>query len=490
MFLKKIKLQYPRSIRFRLTALFVVILGFTLIGFCTVLFQVFIKNNQQEFDSALYNHAVDVAQSINVDFYGDLVFDSNIFLKNEKVFPFALGSSYMQILSSNGQIIARSSNLKSQVLPIFSEDWQNVFRNGSAFRTLPSDSMGTLFKKTSYRMITFLAKRNDETRFILQVAVPLTLLNQGKNGLLLFFAFAIPLTLVFMSMGGLYLSGKALSPVRDIIEKTKNLNPENLSERLPLSTNKDEIYRLTVTLNELLERLQNAFTIQERFVADASHQLKTPLAILRGELDVLRSRARSEAEVQEFLQSASQELNHLSRTVEDLLLLARVEMGTSSLSINTVRLDEILLDAISRLEFLAKNKNITMHFDMAPTGEEAQDNDFAVRGDDDLLQSLFRNLIDNAIKYSPTNSTIKVKLDGHPKYVYVSVSDQGPPIPPEAKEKIFNRFYRSESTSQGVAGSGLGLTIAQRIAEAHQGSISLINETNQGKTFRVEIKKF
>ena len=488
MFLKKIKF-YPTSIRLRLTALFVVILAITLVGFCAILYQVFRQNHQREFDSALYNHSVDVAQSINVDFYGELVFNSDVFLNSEKIFPFALGNSFMQVLSPTGQIIARTANLKGHALPVYSEDWDSVFRNGSAFRTLPPDVLPALFKKSNYRLITYLAKRNDKTRFILQVAVPMSLLYQETNGLLIFFAFAIPLSLVIAWVGGLYLSGKALFPVRTIIEQTKNLNPSKLSERVPVSKNKDEMQNLAITLNELLERLENAFAIQERFVADASHQLKTPLAILRGELDVLRSRERSPEDIQEFLASASNELNHLSRMVEDLLLLARVEIGASSLSIQSVRLDELLLDAISRLEFLAKNKNITIRFNMNTSSAEAQENDFAVQGDADLLQSLFRNLIDNAIKYSPENSAIEVLLESTVNTICVSVSDEGTQIPQESQDKIFDRFYRANTANLQSSGSGLGLTIARRIAEAHRGSISLIQRNQKGKTFRVEIKK-
>ena len=488
MFLKRIK-HYSNSIRFRLTALFVTILAITLISFCFVLFKVFVKNHQEEFDIALYNHAVDVAKSINVDFYGDLVFNSNIFLNNEKIFPFALGNSFMQIISSRGEVIVRSSNLKNQILPVFSEDWQNVFKSGSAFRTLNPESLAPLFKKNSYRLVTYLAKKNSDTRFILQIAVPMTLLYQETNGLLLFFSFAIPLTLILASIGGLYLSGKALFPVRTIIEQMKNLNPSNLSERLPVSDNQDEIQRLTVTLNELLERLQQTFISQERFVADASHQLKTPLAILRGELDVLKSRPRSNAEIKEFLNSATQELAYLSNMVEDLLLLARVDVGSSSLSIHKVRLDELLLDIISRLEFLAKSKNTTIRFDISPSSEEAQETDFEVQGDHDLLQSMFRNLIDNAIKYSPESSPIEVKLEAHPKEIYVFIKDYGLPIPAKDQEKIFDRFFRAENHHKAIPGTGLGLTIARRIAEAHRGSIKLLQPTNHEKTFVVEIKK-
>lgn len=477
------------SIRVRLTTLFVAVLAVTLFIFSSILFGVFNRNNAKEFDIALYNHAVDVAETINVDFFGEFVLRDNGAIGSEKIIPFALGRSFMQVVTSRGVIMARSTNLGALHLPIFSEDWQSVFQNGSAFRTLSFEQMGNLRSAQSgsnYRMITFLTQRNGEPAFILQIAVPMTLLDQQRSSLILFFLVGIPATLLLACIGGLYLSGKALAPVRAIILKADELNPSNLSERLPVSPVGDEIQQLTVTLNDMLARIQKAFESHEHFIADASHQLKTPIAILRGELDVFKGKARTPAETDIFLSSASQELLHLTRLLDDLLILAQVDAGAGTLSIRDVRLDEILLEAVARLELFAKRRGINIRFDLESNSAE---NAFVVKGDADLLQSMFRNLLDNALKYSPENSVVEVKIIDLGGTVLTEIKDYGEQIPSELVMRLFDRYYRNTHTKQLGAGSGLGLTIARRIAEMHRGNISVFQGKPPGKSFRVEMKK-
>lgn len=475
------------SIRARLTLLFVAILTVTLLVFCSILYQVFVRNHEREFDVALYNHAVDVSSSINVDFYGDFVFNAGNLLNNEKIFPFALGRSFMQVVSPNGVIIARTNNLKHLHLPIYSEDWQAVFQNGSAFRTLTKEEMADIpsSQRTQYRLITYFARKS-EPAFILQVAVPMALLYQETYSLLIFFLVAIPLTILGAMFGGFYLSGKALQPVRDIILKAERLNPAILSERLPVGPVEDEIQKLTITLNKLLERIQKAFDSHESFISDASHQLKTPIAVLRGELDVFKSKPRSPGEIDAFLKSSSQELTHLSRLLDDLLILAQMDAGSASFSIRPLRLDEVVLEAVSRVELLATQKNIGIRFDIDQTNDL---DDFQMEGDADLLQSMVRNLLDNAIKYSPAGSPVEVKLFERGYSLCVEVKDYGDPIPADKASTIFERFQRGAQAKNGPGGFGLGLTIARRIAEAHRGKISILQDNPPGKSFLVEMKK-
>lgn len=484
---------FMSSIRARFTALYLALLAITLTVFCTILFQVFVRNHQQEFDFALYNHAVDVAQSITVDFYGDLIFTSNALLAREKVFPFSLGKSFAQVVSPEGQIVARSNNLGSQMLPLYTEDWQIVFQSkrGHLYRTLTPNELKNVKEALPgerYRQITYLVRRG-KPLFILQIAVPTTLLDREAQSLLLFFMMGIPATLVLAGVGGLYLASKALEPVREIIAKAEQLNPTSLSERLPEPWTEDEIKKLTVTLNGLLGRIERAFQSHENFIADASHQLKTPLAILRGELDVFRSKPRSEEETSAFLDSAGQELQHMSRLLDDLLLLAKIDAGAGSLTLRKIRLDEILLDTISRFEVFSKKKNISIRFDLDDRTQGTQGDDFVVGADSDLLQSMFRNLVDNAIKYSPDSSVIEVKLVNEADRVTTQIRDYGEPIPQELAERLFRRYERGNLLMSGVSGTGLGLTIAKRIAEMHGGNISILQDNLPGKAFQVEIKK-
>lgn len=490
MFSGKIR-RFFFSIRMRLTVLYLCLLAVTLSIFCTVLFQLFVRNHQQEFDYALYNHAVDVAQSITVDFFGDFVFTPNAILAKEKVFPFSLGKSFAQVVSPEGNIVARSANLRENSLPLPTDDWQEAFRRGHLYRTLgPRDMTGLkeAIKDENYRQIIFMVRRG-KPLYILQIAVPMTLLDREKRDLLEFFFLGIPTALILSAIFGLYLAGKALSPVRSLITRAEQLNPSNLSERLPEPNTEDEIRMLTITLNGLFGRIEKAFESHENFIADASHQLKTPLAILRGELDVFRSKPRSEAEMRAFTESASQELEHLSRLLDDLLTLAKIDAGAGSLILRKVRLDEVLLDVIARFEVLAQRKHISIRFDLDDRTLGESEDDFLVEGDPDLLQSMFRNLVDNAIKYSPDSSPVEVKLVNEASQVVAHIRDHGDPIPPDVANKLFQRYERGNLRVSGVSGTGLGLTIAKRIAEMHGGNISILQDNLPGKAFSVAMKK-
>lgn len=473
-----------RGIRFRLTALFVAIFGTTLILFSALLYEKFIQTHQDEFDTALYNHAVDVAGAIDINLFGDLSLRSRILSGGEKLLPFSLGTSMLQIKAFDGPTLARSRNLGRAELPLSPTDVQQLATRGVSIRTIQWPD------GKPYRLLNFVIDKPPVQRLILQIAVSTGFLDREQVQLLTFFMISIPAILVIATFGGLFLSRRALSPVAAIIEKTRDIQASHLSERVPVPAERDEIQQLALTLNELLNRLQQAFESQERFVADASHQLKTPLSILRGELDVLRMRAPTAEEMLTFLGSASQEIDYLSRMVEDLLMLARVDAGNGALAIRRLRFDEIALEAASRLEPLARKKDVKVRFNLveadAGTGQTSEH--FELSGDPDLLQSVMHNLIENAVKYSPAAATVDVTLVDEAERVVAMVKNPGPGIPPEQLSQIFERFFRA-SAKDSAPGLGLGLPIARRIAEAHGGSLTVRSDTQEGTTFRLEILK-
>lgn len=480
----------PRGIRFRLTGLFVSVLAATLIIFSSVVYSVSIHNQESEFDIALYNHAVDISQSVEISIFGTVLVQSDLFSNQNKIFPFAVRSSFIQILDTSGRVMAHSQALQKQQLPVYSDDLKILTRRAVAFRTISAKEIGLEAKTHStYRLLSYLVRDHGTDNFILQIAVPTIFLEQAAKGLTSLLLFGIPIALLIATFGGLYLSGRALAPVAAIIDKAKALSPTQLSERIPVPGANDEITQLALTLNELLDRLQQAFDSQERFIADASHELKTPLAIIKGELDIFKSKPRNSEEITEFIESASQELDHLSRVVEDLLLLARVDAGAGSLSIKSVRIDEIALEAISRLEFIAKKKNLKLRFNLLPSAT-GHDDAFAIQGDQDLLRSMIKNVVENAIKFSPENGTVEIIVEDKSPKILISVKDEGPGIPEEERLRIFERFYRINN-KQGMPGSGLGLAIALRIAQAHNGTLAVKNnkENNEerGTTFLITV---
>ncbi|MBY0472521.1 HAMP domain-containing histidine kinase [bacterium] len=432
-----------QGLRFQLTLLFASIFGTTLIAFSVLLYQVFIQTHQREFDAALHNHAVDVSESLNVDWFGDLTFQGDALAENTKIFPFSLGQGYFEVRGEQGKPLSRSRNLEERDLPLDPSEIAQLLVKGESFRTVKLGEPAA-----SFRLINYVFSEAQEPLLILQVAVPLDLLQRERLGLITFFILSIPLILVIAILAGFYVSKRAL---------------------IPIST---------------------AFESQERFVADASHQLKTPLAILRGELDLMLSRERSADETRGFLKSASGEINYLSRMVEDLLVLARVDAGSGSLSINTLRLDETLIEAISSLEKLAATRGVKLKLNLETPGAGARA-PYEVAGDADLLRSMLQSFIENALKYSPEGASVEVKAADHDREVSVSIQDQGPGIPKEALDKIFERFYRAEDQGrEKIRGTGLGLAIARQIAEVHQATIEVQSEIGKGTQFIVRIKKF
>ena len=475
------------SLRFRLTGLFVLIFGTTLILFSVILYGSFKRSHQSEFDAALFNHAVDIARNIEIDMLGDISIPGQALLNTGKLFPFHLDKTLLQVITPQGRIVARSRGLGASRLPLFQSDIEFALQHGAALRTIESEVLRDVptVTKSSYRLLTYMVHeaRLGPRQFILQIAAPMSLFEQEARNLAFLFFFTIPFTFVVATIGGLYLSKRALAPVTAIIDKAKRLDSGNLSERIPIPEVDDELKQLSLTLNELLDRLQKAFESQERFIANASHELKTPLAILRGELDLMASRPRGFEESSMMIASMSQELDHLSRLVENLLLLARIDAGVSSLSIQEVRLDELMIDVISRLEQIAKSKNVAIRFNLVDGTE------FETKGDPGLLQSMAQNLIENAIKFSPQNSVVEVTLACRPKTFLFSVRDQGPGIPDEMRTQIFDRFYQLDQSKTRTPGFGLGLSIAKQIANAHNATLQVEKSDGGGSTFLAEIKK-
>ena len=484
--------QFLTSIRFRLTALFVCIFGSTLVLFSVLLYQVLARNHMREFDAALYNYAVDVGNGIQVNFLGDLRFRPAIPFDEKKTFPFAVGQSFFQITGVNGVVLARSTNLGDMILPIRRTDVAKLLGEEVVFEMVDPSELPPSGDPEArrYRLIKYLVKLPSNASTILMVAVPMTLFERERKGILAFLWVFVPIILALATLGGWFFSGSALRPIKLINRKARRINPSNLAERLPVPVGDDEVRALSLTLNDLLGRIQRAFDSQEKFIADVSHEMKTPLAILRGELDLVKQKSHS-LEVKEYLESADQEIAHLSELVQNLLVLARVDAGVSCLAQGSVRVDEVVLDTVALTEPFARSsgKRVSVNLieDRAEGGVAGAH--FQVKGDAGLLQCLAKNLVENAIKFSDKADNVEVEVVDGADAVILSVRDRGVGIPIAERKRIFERFYRGEATRNRVRGSGLGLHLADRIADIHGGRISVASEIGQGTVFRVELPK-
>jgi heavy metal sensor kinase len=294
------------------------------------------------------------------------------------------------------------------------------------------------------------------------------------------FAWIIPIAVLLASAGGYFLARKSLAPVVAMSTQAGRIGAANLHERLPVQNEKDELGHLARSFNLLLDRLNESFDRQRRFMADASHELRTPVAILRGESEVALSRPeRSLEEYRESLAAVRAESQRLTHIVEDLFTLARADAGQYPLSPRDFYLDELVADCTRAARTLALAKNISLQCN-APR-------ELPICADEALVRRMILNLLDNAIKYTPEGGRVSLLCRSEDGKYVLSVTDSGPGIPPDLQPRIFERFFRADKARSRAendgGGAGLGLSIARWIAEAHLGTLELSRSGATGSTF-------
>jgi len=296
-------------------------------------------------------------------------------------------------------------------------------------------------------------------------------------------ASSMPVVLALASVAGYWMSRRALAPVDDITSAARSISEHNLSQRLRISRAGDELQRLAETFNQMLDRLEAAFKRITQFTADASHELRTPVALVRTTAELALRQERSDPEYREAIGEILEEAERMSGLLESLLTLARVDSGAEGLSLAEVDLAALIRGVCGRSEPLVGAKQL--QFDQvlpdAPT---------VVHGDAHALDRLFVILIDNAIKYTPTGGRIRVALEAQDNEAVITIEDTGIGIPKDALPFVFDRFYRVDKVrSRQAGGAGLGLSIARWIIDAHRGSIHLESSPEEGSTFEVRIPR-
>ena len=491
MFFAKIRnLNSQLSIRWKLTLLFVAVFGSTFLAFAIFIFNFLAGTLQHEFDDALFNYAVDVHESITLDPGGDLSLQTPALDRN-KQYPFAFGTALIQIRHSSGEILTQVGNFGSFKVPYLKDLDRIKAGEEATFRTIGRLEGLPDKEAEEYRVVTLPIDNSPTPQLLLQVAVPMTLLDDQISNRRSILLVSIPLAILISILGGYFLSLRAMQPVAEMVASASAISAEQLDSRLPVPPAKDELRDLAESINQMLGRIQKAFASQERFIADASHQLLTPLAIMKGELEA--SLREQQVPPMDLVKSTLQEVNHLSQMVQQLLLLARVESGKGALSFQLHSLADIVSEAVTRAGKSAQKKSINLSFNIE--SNQADSAEPQVRGDYDLLQNLIYNLIENAVKYSPQGSTVKILLEWGPKTQTLKVEDQGPGIKEQDLGLIFERFHRGDTDENGY---GLGLAIAKKIAEAHDGNLSVSNKylesfgniKNTGCVFSLELNNF
>jgi heavy metal sensor kinase len=291
-------------------------------------------------------------------------------------------------------------------------------------------------------------------------------------------AWATPAMLVLCAVGGFFLNRRALRPVDRITATLRSISIGNLSQRLPVANTRDELQRLAETCNEMLARLEDAVERINRFTADASHELRSPVALIRTVTEYALRNPRIDGESKEAFEEILAESVETSQLLEDMLTLARADAGYASAVFEAVDLSQLVEDAAARQRPLAEAKQQTV---TVRTSGPA-----CISGDRSSLRRLVWILLDNAVKYTPAKGSIVVGLMATPSEAILTVRDSGIGIPEDLLPRIFDRFVRADPSRGEVNGTGLGLAIAKWIAGVHHARLSVQSREREGSVFRVE----
>lgn len=443
------------SFRLRLTLWYTGVLGGILILFSFVLFFGLKDRLWKNLDPALLTLAQTEISSIVDDPKEGMhlhEFESDIVLAG----GLARLIKYVQIIHPDGTVFLHSKNLSQHNLPII------VFKNTAdpiQFQTVTHPALGSL------RMVSLAFHPPlDQATWTLQLATTTHPVDTVMTDFLWLLLTLATGTLVVTCFGGIFLADRAIKPIIDMTRTAQEISEYNLNLRIEKTTS-DEIGTLTDMLNSMLDRLQQAFEALRRFTANASHEIRSPLTILQGEIDVTLRRERTAQEYKEVLVRNREEVQRLSQLATNLLTLARADAGKLELAQEHIDLTQITCDVVDTLSPIAQAKNCQI---MSP-----EQKPIYILGDADALKRVVANLIDNSLHHTTEGDHIEVVTTTQDNQALLSVTDSGSGIAPKDLPHIFERFYRASSTRpMATSGSGLGLAICQEIAHAHGGRLT------------------
>lgn len=456
------------SIRLRLTLWYTGILAVTLILLGALVYPVVGGILQANLDERLAAQAQDVIGLIRAENDPFSVMTSGrARLPSIDIF----GSQYyIQILQLDGRAVQLSENLRGQRLPLPADLIADLAANQASYATV------TVAPGVRLRVITAPIALAGRPIGIVQVASSLASVDDALAVVRRALLIGSLISLVLAAIGGSVLARAALRPIKAITETAHRItDARDLSQRIPVSLHTDELGQLTDTINDMLGRLEGAFEAQQRLVADVSHELRTPLTTIQGNLDLLRRGAIEDPVLRgQALRAIGDETARMRRLVSDLLLLAQADAGLQ-LHRQPVEMDTLLLEIYRQAQVMADGVTVRL-------GAEDQ---AVVMGDADRLKQLLLNLVVNALKYTSAGGAVTLTLRRSDGWVQVVVADTGVGIAAEDLPHIFDRFYRADRSRGRSGGSGLGLSIAQWIAQAHGGRIEVESTVGVGSTFTV-----
>ena len=394
--------------------------------------------------------------------------DKNEWIKQEHN-EISVNPVFLVLSDKNGKVIEKSENLRKENL--------HLYKNSKIRQVSDFKLGGKLVRQIQVPLI-----KKNQVRGYLLVAVSLEEASNTLKNLLNILLLLYPITLFLLFFVARIITGRSIKPIINIIETADKISQENLNARIDLPINKDELQLLSQTINDLLDRIQNAVEREKQLTSDASHELRTPLAVIKGTLEVLIRKPRNQTEYLEKIDFCIKEVDRLNRLVSELLLLARFENQKQHCKHEEISINAVFLDVLSRYSDKIKRKRITVKHNFSK--------DYIINSDNYLISIAIGNLISNALKYSKDNGEVIIDLSDDNSHVIVSIIDNGIGISKENISKVFDPFFRAEPNDHPeIKGTGLGLSIARRVCALIDIDLEILSKENIGTTVILRISK-
>lgn len=486
------------TIRLRLTLWYTALLGATLILFSVLVYSLLSNNLWSQVRQNVARQGNDISKLVT----GQLLRTQQLVVISESglSFPeldlFTSGAG-AQVIGADGVVYLQSRNLNGMSVPNYRNALYNIRKGKNHSYYIKNNNVSFLVYSTP------LVTERFGVLGAVQIVQPIDSVENAINQVSRYLILGTALSLVLAAIVGALLAHRALAPIATITTTANSITrTRDLGRRLQIGDQASELGQLAATFNDMLDRIQKLFDTQERLIADVSHELRTPLTTMQGNIELLQRMVAAGATVganggattnqstllfQESLGEVEQETSRMSKMINDLLLLAQADSDTLQLQWNPVEMDTLLLEVYRQTKRMADVRKGVNALDIR-LGHEDQ---ALVWGDRDRLRQVLVNLAENAVKYTPEGGTITLSLMNEDEWVKILVTDTGIGIPLTSQGQIFDRFYRTDKArSREMGGSGLGLSIVQWIAQAHNGRVTVESAPQQGSTFTLWLPRY
>jgi signal transduction histidine kinase len=451
-------------VKFRIAFLFSLVVFIILAIVCTSIYYFSYQSRLEVIKTRLTNRSITTARLLGQS----EIFDRHLVEWIDSLTTISLKDKSVQAYNSSNKKIYSYSDLPSDSISVSEEILEKARSKPGGYFFEQGAKEVIAYYYEHYNTVVVCAARDDDAKRSLY---------QLKAILWLSFVIGIFIALI----SGYFFSDRLLLPIKNITNDVTEISAQNLARRIQTGKIKDEWYHMSRTLNDLLDRLQESFELQKRFIANASHELSTPLTAISSQLEIALQRKRTSPEYEKIIATTLKDVKYMTKLTQTLLELAKTAENSGGLTITLVRIDEIIMEIPGMMQKQNSRYEVYLEFDTLPENED----DLLVFGNADLLTIAIANIVSNACKYSPDNRAV-ISFTIRDKNFVIAVSDKGAGIPDAEIENVFQPFYRIDN-SRSLPGFGLGLSLAYRIIKLHKGEIRVESALNKGTTFTLYI---